>query len=232
MPATDARTLGRQVVAEALGTGLLVAVVVGSGIAAQRLSPDDTGLELLENAVATGAGLAVLILTLAPVSGAHFNPVVSLLARLRGGLSDRELGAYAGAQVGGACLGAMLANLMFAEPLVSVAQRERTNVHLFVSEIVATFGLLLVITGVARRGSAFEVATAVGGYITAAYFFTSSTSFANPAVTVGRTLSDTFAGIAPGSAALFVLAQLVGLAVALPIMRVLFPDEVPEVIDA
>ena len=200
--------LTRRVTAEAVGSAFLVAVVVGSGIAAQRLSPDDVGLQLLENALVTGAGLAALILAFGSVSGAHFNPVVSLADRLLGGLSTRELVAYVPAQVVGACVGAMAANLMFDLPAVDVSDHVRSSGALWFSEVVANFGLLLVIFGVVRSGRANVAAFAVGGYITAAYWFTSSTSFANPAVTIGRTLSDTFAGIAPSSVPAFVLMQV------------------------
>jgi len=216
--------LTRRVTAEAVGSAFLVAVVVGSGIAAQRLSPDDVGLQLLENALVTGAGLAALILAFGSVSGAHFNPVVSLADRLLGGLSTRELVAYVPAQVVGACVGAMVANLMFDLPAVDVSDHVRSSGALWFSEVVATFGLLLVIFGVVRSGRANVAAFAVGGYITAAYWFTSSTSFANPAVTIGRTLSDTFAGIAPSSVPAFVLMQVVGMALAVAFARFVFPD--------
>jgi arsenate reductase len=216
--------LTRRVTAEAVGSAFLVAVVVGSGIAAQRLSPDDVGLQLLENALVTGAGLAALILAFGSVSGAHFNPVVSLADRLLGGLCSRELVAYIPAQVVGACVGAMVANLMFDLPAVDVSDHVRSSGALWFSEVVATFGLLLVIFGVVRSGRANVAAFAVGGYITAAYWFTSSTSFANPAVTIGRTLSDTFAGIAPSSVPAFVLMQVVGMALAVAFARFVFPD--------
>jgi glycerol uptake facilitator-like aquaporin len=216
------------VTAEFVGTGLLVSMVVGSGIAASRLSPGDVGLQLLENAAATAAGLAVLILVLAPVSGAHFNPVVSLVewwqaCRGGDGLSARELGAYVVAQVVGAVSGAVLANVMFAEPAVSLSTTDRAARHLLVSEVVATAGLVLLVTVLARTGRGSAAPAAVGAYIGSAYFFTSSTSFANPAVTAGRVVSDTFAGIAPGSAPGFVAAQLVGGVLGLALALFLVP---------
>lgn len=224
-PGADLR---RRVVAELVGTALLVAVVVGSGIAAARLSPDDVGLQLLENAAATAAGLAVLILVLGPVSGAHFNPVISLAdwwlgRRGRTGLSTRELLAYVPAQAGGAAAGAVLANVMFGEPAVRIAQTDRTAGHLLVGELVATAGLVLLVVGLARGSRSAAAPAAVGAYIGSAYFFTSSTSFANPAVTVGRVFSDTFAGIGPAAVPGFVLAQLVGGAVGLALAAYLYP---------
>ncbi|CAA9379197.1 MAG: Aquaporin Z [uncultured Nocardioidaceae bacterium] len=219
--------LARRLFAEALGTGLLVTVVVGSGIAAQTLSTD-VGLQLLENALATVAGLAVLILVLGPVSGAHFNPVVSavdwLLGRRRGGgLPGREVGAYVAAQVVGAIGGSVLANAMYGRTLVEWSTRSRTGTELWLSEVVATAGLLLVIVALARTGRTGQTAWAVGAYIGAAYWFTASTSFANPAVTVGRAFSDSFAGIAPASVPVFVAAQVVGGGVALGLVTVLYP---------
>jgi glycerol uptake facilitator-like aquaporin len=221
--------LVRRLAAELLGTGLLVTVVVGSGIAAQSLSPDDVGLQLLENSLATLFGLSVLILLFGPVSGAHFNPVVSavdwLLGRRRGtGLSGREVAAYALAQVVGGVLGAVLANVMFDLPASQIATTDRVSVGHGVGEVVATAGLVLLIFALARTGRAALSAAAVGAYIGAAYWFTSSTSFANPAVTVGRMFSDTFAGIAPGSVPLFVVAQIVGAAVGFALVQLLFPD--------
>lgn len=214
----------RRAVAELLGTMLLVAAVVGSGIAAEQLSPGNTGLQLLENALATGGVLVAIILALGPVSGAHFNPVVTLVDRTLGGLSSREAAGYIGAQVIGACGGAVLANLMFSLPAVELSDRDRTGSGLWLAEVVATFGLVLVIFGVVRSGRKAAAPFAVAGYIVGAYFFTASTSFANPAVTVGRTLSDTFAGIAPASAPGFVLAQLAGAGLALATVRFLYPD--------
>jgi glycerol uptake facilitator-like aquaporin len=220
--------LWRRAVAEFLGTGLLVTVVVGSGIAARSLSPGDVGLQLLENSTTTAFGLTVLILMFGPVSGAHFNPVVSLgdwwLGRRTGtGLSPRSLGVYVGAQVVGAIAGAILANLMYREPAVEFSTHERTGTALWLGEVVATAGLVFLIVALARSGRLTLAAPAVGAYIGAAYWFTSSTSFANPAVTVGRAFTDTFAGIAPGSVPGFVLAQLAGLLVALGLVALLYP---------
>jgi arsenate reductase (thioredoxin) len=223
-----APTLARRLVAELLGTALLVTVVVGSGIAAERLSPGDTGLQLLENSTATFLGLTVLILLFGLVSGAHFNPVVSaadwLLGRRAGtGLSGAEVLAYIASQVVGAVLGAELANLMYQVPIDRLATTDRLGAHLLLGELVATAGLVALVFALARTGRGLLAAPAVGAYIGAAYWFTSSTSFANPAVTVGRVFSDTFAGIAPGSVAGFVGAQLVGAAVAVGLVRYLFP---------
>jgi glycerol uptake facilitator-like aquaporin len=220
--------LGRRLLAEGLGTGLLVAVVVGSGIAAQRLSPDEVGLQLLENSLATALGLGVLILVLGPASGAHLNPAVSaadwLVGRRRHtGLRGREAGAYALAQTGGAVGGALLANVMFDLP-TRLGSTERPGWHLWVGEVVATAGLLLVVLVLARTGAGAVAAPAVGAYIGTAYWFTSSTSFANPAVTVGRMFSDSFAGIAPASVPGFVLAQVVGAAIGVGAARLLYPD--------
>ena len=212
----------RKAFAELVGSALLAATVVGSGIAAQRLSPDDVGLQLLENAVITGAVLVALILALGPVSAA-FNPVVTLAERFFGAITTLAAAAYVLAQVVGCCLGVVLANLMFDLDPVVVSTRERATGGLWLGEVVATFGLVVVVFGVVRSGRGSSVAYAVGGYITAAYWFTSSTSFANPAITVARTLSDTFAGIAPGSVAAFVLMQLVGGALAVGAVLVLYP---------
>ena len=221
--------LSRRLMAELLGTGLLVTVVVGSGIAAEGRSPADPGLQLLENSLATAFGLAVLILVFGPVSGAHFNPLVSvadwLLGRRRGtGLSGREAAAYGLAQVGGGIGGAVLANVMFDRSAAQIATTDRAGVGHGVGEVVATAGLVLVIFALARTGRAALTAAAVGAYLGSAYWFTSSTSFANPAVTVGRMFSDTFAGIAPDSVPLFVLAQVVGAGLGLALLRLLFPD--------
>ncbi len=221
--------LGRRLLAEAVGTGLLVTVVVGSGIAARRLSPDDIGLQLLENSLATTLGLTVLILQFGPVSGAHLNPVVSLidwaLGRPTGhGLPAREVGAYAGAQVIGAVAGSALANAMFDLSLLQVSGHERVTAGVLLGEVVATAGLVGLIFALARAGRAPLSAGAVGAYIGAAYWFTSSTSFANPAVTVGRVFSDTFAGIAPSSVLPFVAAQVIGAGVGAVLVRVLYPD--------
>jgi len=221
--------LWRRAVAEALGTGLLVTVVVGSGIAAQRLSPHDVGIQLAENAVATAAGLAVLIAILGPVSGAHFNPVISLADWLLGrgtgtGLRPVELAGYLPAQVAGAVGGAVLANLMYAEPAVAMSAKHRSGGHLLLGEVVATAGLVLLVVALARTGQSRAAPAAVGAYIGSAYWFTSSTSFANPAVTIGRAFTNTFAGIAPASVPAFVGAQLIGGLVGLALLAVLYPD--------
>jgi arsenate reductase len=215
--------LARGAVAEGVGTAFLVAIVVGSGIFAQRLSPGDRGLELLENSTATAFGLMALILAFGNVSGAHFNPVVTLADRLLGGIGTRRAMAYVGAQVAGGCVGAVVANLMFDLPAVGWATTTRSGSGLWLGEVVATFGLLTVILGVVRSGRAGAAPFAVGAYIGAAYWFTSSTSFANPAVTVARTLSDTFAGIRPGSVPVFVVAQCVGAVAAVGLARFLHP---------
>jgi glycerol uptake facilitator-like aquaporin len=209
--------------AELVGTAFLVATVVGSGIAAQTLSPGQVGLQLLQNSLVTGAVLVALILALQPVSAA-FNPVVTLVERALGALSTAEAVVLIGAQVAGGALGAVVANLMFALPPVALSDQQRTGGGLWLGEVVATLGLVVIVFGVVRAGRAPLVAFAVGGYITAAYWFTSSTSFANPAVTVARTLSDTFAGIAPGSVGGFVLAQLAGGALAYALVRLLYPE--------
>jgi glycerol uptake facilitator-like aquaporin len=215
------------VTAEFVGTGVLVTVVVGSGIAAQQLSAGDVGLQLLENSIATALGLAVLILMLGPVSGAHFNPVVSiadwLLSRRAGtGLPARDLGPYLLAQIGGGIAGTLLAGVMFdTAPALSTTDRAAGG-HL-VGEVVATAGLVLLIFALARTSTGVVTAAAVGAYIGAAYWFTSSTSFANPAVTIARMFTDTFAGIAPASVAPFILAQLVGAALGLGLRLVLYP---------
>ncbi len=221
--------LWRRALAEALGTGLLVTVVVGSGIAAASLSPGDRGLQLLENAFATALGLAVLILMLGPISGAHFNPVVSAvdhwLGRRTGtGLPLRDLAAYLPAQTIGAIAGAILANLMYAEPAVTWSTTDRSAPHLLLGELVATAGLVVLIFALARSGRAALAPAAVGAYIGAAYWFTSSTSFANPAVTLGRTFSNTFAGIAPSSLLGFVIAQLFGAVIGVGLLALLYPD--------
>ena len=220
--------LARRLLAEFTGTGLLVAVVVGSGIMAARLSPGQPGLELLENTLPTAAGLAVIIAVLAPVSGAHLNPVVSAadwaLGRRSGtGLPGRAAAAYMVAQTGGAVGGAVLANLMFALPAVSASRTARSAPHLWLGETVATAGLVLVVFALARSGRGALAPIAVAGWIGAAYWATSSTSFANPAVTIGRTFSDTFAGIAPGSIAGFIAAQAVGGALGLVLVLAFYP---------
>ncbi|MGW3410675.1 aquaporin [Streptomyces sp. NPDC000888] len=219
-------SLGRRAVAEAVGTAALVAVVVGSGIQATELS-QDVGVQLLANSLATVFGLGVLITLLGPVSGAHFNPVVTLAAwfvgRGRGdGLTARDVAVYVPAQIAGAISGAVLANAMFAEPLVKWSAHDRSAGHLWLGEIVATAGLILLIFGLARTDRVTFTPVAVASYIGAAYWFTSSTSFANPAVTIGRAFSDTFAGIAPASVTPFIAAQLVGAAVGLGLMVAVF----------
>ena len=224
----SAPPLPRRLLAEFLGTALLVAVVVGSGIAAEHLSPDDVGLQLLENSTATVLGLTVLILLFGPVSGAHFNPVVSLadwfLGRRTGhGLTLPDVGAYSIAQVTGAIGGSVLANAMF-DVGTSISTKDRTTGGHLLAEVVATTFLLALIFALVRSGRGAIAAPAVGAYIGAAYWFTSSTSFANPAVTIGRVFSDTFAGIAPGSAAAFIAAQLVGLTVGIAVTLGLYPD--------
>ncbi len=216
--------LARKVTAEAVGTALLVCVVVGSGIFAERLSPGDTGLQLLESAVATAGGLVALILAFGSVSGAHFNPVVTVADRLLGGMGTRELLAYVPAQIAGGCLGAVIANLMFDLDPVTFSTHTRSSSGLWLGELVATFGLVVVILGVVRSGRSSTAPFAVAGYIASAYWFTSSTSFANPAVTIGRTLSDTFAGIDPASVPAFVAAQLGGGALAVALARYLYPN--------
>ena len=219
----DVGDTGRKALAELIGSGLLAATVVGSGIAAQGLSPDDTGLQLLQNALVTGAVLVALILALGPVSAA-FNPVVTLAERALGVITTGQAALHVLVQVVGCCLGVVLANLMYGLDAVSVATTDRSGSGLWLGEVVATCGLVVVVFGVVRSGRATSVAFAVGGWITAAYWATSSTSFANPAITAGRTLSDTFAGIAPSSAPLFVAMQLVGGALGLLAALVLYPS--------
>lgn len=214
--------LGRRLAAELIGTGLLLAAVVGSGIAATRLTTDP-GLQLLINAVATAGALVALIVALGPVSGAHFNPVVTLADTYFGGMARGEAVLYLGSQVVGACLGTILANVMFDLPAISWSTTTRTGGGLMTAELAATTGLLLVIFGAARSERSSWTPLVVGAYIGSAYFFTSSTSFANPAVTLARTLSDTFAGIAPASVPRFIAAQVAGLLVALVLVRFLFP---------
>jgi glycerol uptake facilitator-like aquaporin len=216
-------TLSRQALAEFLGSAGLVTVVIGSGIAAERLSPNDVGLQLLENAVATGAGLVALILAFGPVSGGHFNPVVTLADRYFGGVTDRQVGAYLPAQVLGGAVGAVVANAMFDLPAVSISMTDRSAGGLWLSEAVATFGLVVLIFALVRAGRAALAPFAVGAYITAAYWWSSSTSFANPMIDLARTLSDTFAGIAPASVPMFLLMQLTGGAAAVAVVAVLHP---------
>ncbi|MFF1443583.1 aquaporin [Streptomyces sp. NPDC058295] len=219
-------SLVRRAAAEAIGTGLLVAVVVGSGIQATELSRD-AGVQLLANSFATTFGLGVLILLLGPVSGAHFNPAVSLAAwvtsrRNPDGLPLRDVAAYVSAQVAGAIGGAVLAGAMFAEPLVQFSTHDRSSGHLWLGEVVATAGLILLILGLGRIGRTALAPAAVASYIGAAYWFTSSTAFANPAVTIGRAFTDTFAGIAPASVAPFIAAQLLGTALGLGIVTAVY----------
>ena len=218
----------RRAFAEALGTGLLVTVVVGSGIAAASLSRGDVGLQLLENSFATALGLAVLILMLGPVSGAHFNPVVSAVdwwlgRRTGAGLTLEDLATYVPAQIVGGIGGAILANLMYGESAVSWSSTARSSGHLYLGEIVATAGLILLIFALAASGRSQVAPLAVGAYIGAAYWFTSSTSFANPAVTIGRAFSDTFAGIAPSSVPGFIAFQLIGAVVGIGLLALLYP---------
>jgi glycerol uptake facilitator-like aquaporin len=237
LPPTDVSTLSlpRRLLAEFVGTALLVTVVVGSGIAAAALSPNDLGLQLLENSTATALGLTVLILLFGPVSGAHFNPVVSaadwLLGRRTGaGLSLPEVGVYAAAQIAGAICGSILANFMFDLAAFQISHKDRITTGHIVGEVVATAGLIALIFALARSGRAALSAASVGAYIGSAYWFTSSTSFANPAVTIGRIFSDTFAGIAPGCSPGFIAAQIVGAVVGLGLVVVLYPG-VAEVAD-
>ena len=216
--------LWRRLTAEFIGSAFLAAVVIGSGIAAQQLSPGNTGLQLFENAAATAAGLFAIILMFGAVSGGHFNPVVSLVDAAFGGLSWRDAGAYVPAQVAGCAFGAVVANVMFSKAAFEISTKHRASPAHFLSEVVATLGLLMVIFALARSGRSRTAPAAVGAYIGAAYFFTSSTSFANPAITVGRMFSDTFAGIAPSSAPSFIGAQIVGGILAIGLIKVLYPD--------
>ena len=216
--------LWRRLAAEFLGSAFLAAIVIGSGIAAQTLSPGNAGLQLLENAAATGAGLYAIILMFGPVSGAHFNPVVSFVDAAFGGVSWRTASAYVPAQVVGCVGGAVVANLMFSKAAVSISTKHRASPAHFLSEVVATLGLILVIFALARSGRSRSAAAAVGAYIGAAYFFTSSTSFANPAISIGRMFSNSFAGIAPSSVPTFVAAQVVGGVLAVVVIKVLYPD--------
>ncbi len=219
--------LSRRLFAEFLGSAFLAATVIGSGIAAASLSPGDVGLQLFENAAATAAGLFTIILMFGPVSGAHFNPVVSLVDACFGGLRWRDAFAYIPAQVTGCIAGAVTANAMFALAAISISDNHRASPAHLLSEVVATLGLLLVIFSLARSRRSATAPAAVGAYIGAAYFFTSSTSFANPAISVGRMFSDTFAGIAPAAVPSFIVAQLVGGALAVAVVRILYPDITP-----
>jgi glycerol uptake facilitator-like aquaporin len=226
--AAETPTLGRRLTSELVGTGLLVTAVVGSGIAAARLSPDDIGLQLLENAIATAFALGVLIVVFGPISGAHFNPVVTLVdwwTRRRDGncLPGHVVAAYVGAQTVGGIAGAVLANLMYELPAASWSTTTRSGPHLWLGEVVATAGLVLLVFALARTGRATAAPAAVGAYIGAAYWFTSSTSFANPAITLGRAFTDTFTGIAPASVPAFIAAQLLGATVGGTILALLYP---------
>lgn len=217
--------LPQRIIAEALGTAFLLAAVVGSGIMAQRLAGGNAAIALLGNTLPTGAILVVLILIFAPVSGAHFNPVVSLAFALRGALGWRETGGYIVAQLVGATVGVLAAHIMFELPLWQVSATARTGVGQWTAEFVATFGLMLTIFGCVARAPG-AVAYAVGLYITSAYWFTASTSFANPAVTVARAISDTFAGIAPAGVPAFIAAQLLGAVAALGLARWMWPKSI------
>jgi glycerol uptake facilitator-like aquaporin len=216
--------LWRRLCAEVVGSAFLAMLVIGSGIAAQQLSPGNTGLQLLENAAATGAGLFALILMFGAVSGAHFNPIVSFVDATFGGLRWSDAAAYLPAQVGGCVVGAIVANVMFSRAAIEVSTKHRASPAHFLSEVIATLGLLLLIFALARSGRSHSTPAAVGAYIGAAYFFTSSTSFANPAITVGRSLSNTFAGIAPSSVPSFIAAQIVGGLAAVGLIWVLYPS--------
>ena len=217
----------RRLLAELLGSAFLAAVVIGAGIAAQQLSPGNVGLQLFEDAAATAAGLFAIILMFGPVSGGHFNPVVSFVDAHFGGISYRGALTYLPAQVAGCTLGAIVANIMFSLSAVSISTHHRASPAHFLSEIIATSGLILVIFALARTRRSHITPAAVGAYIGAAYFFTSSASFANPAITVGRMFSNTFAGIAPASVPSFILAQIVGGAAAVLALGALYPDITP-----
>jgi glycerol uptake facilitator-like aquaporin len=218
--------LPRRLAGEFLGSALLTATVIGSGIAAQRLSPSDTGLELLENAAATAAGLYAIILMFGPVSGAHFNPVVSFADAALGGLSWRDAAAYLPAQVAGCVTGAVAANLMFGLTAVSISAKHRASGPHALSEVIATAGLVLVIFALARSGRLASAPAAVGAYIGAAYWFTASTSFANPAIAIGRMFSASFAGIAPSSVPAFIAAEAAGGIAGVVIVKALYPAAV------
>jgi arsenate reductase len=219
--------LWRRLLAEFLGSAFLAAIVIGSGIAAQQLSPGNVGLQLFENAAATAAGLFAVILMFGPISGGHFNPVVSFVDARFGGISWRNAAAYLPLQTYGCICGAIVANAMFSEPAISLSTKHRASGPHWLSEVVATVGLILVIFALARTGRSRLAPAAVGAYIGAAYFFTSSTSFANPAITIGRMFSDTFAGIAPSSVPSFISAQLVGGVVAVGLLWALYPGVTP-----
>jgi len=221
--ASSWRPDARRLTGEFVGTAFLLAAVVGSGIMAERLT-DDVGLQLLQNAFATAGALVALILAFGAVSGAHFNPAVTITDRAFGGIDTPTAVWYVAAQVTGAIAGVMIANVMFDLDAVNWSTKDRSSINLVFAEGIATIGLLLVIFGVVRSGRSSVVAFAVGGYIAAAYYFTSSTSFANPAVTVARMFSDTFAGIEPASAPAFIAAQLVAVGLAIGLIHVLWPD--------
>jgi glycerol uptake facilitator-like aquaporin len=225
-------TLVRRLVAEALGTALLIIAVIGSGIMASRLSPNDVGLQLLENAAATAAALISLILTFGAVSGAHFNPAVTLVNRMFGTITTTDTILYTIAQTVGGCVGAVIANIMFELDPINLSTKSRSSGALWLSEVVATIGLLLVINGCVRSGRAAAVPFAVGVWIGGAYWFTSSTSFANPSVTVARTLSNSFAGIKPSSAPMFIAMQLLGAVLAFPLIHFLYPHPIEDTIHA
>jgi glycerol uptake facilitator-like aquaporin len=224
--------VARRLVAEALGTALLIIAVIGSGIMASRLSPNDVGLQLLENAAATAGALIGLILMFGAVSGAHFNPAVTLVDRMFGTITTTDTILYVIAQTVGGCAGAVIANVMFELDPINISTKSRSSGALWLSEVVATIGLLLVIHGCVRTGRAAAVPFAVGVWIGGAYWFTSSTSFANPAVTVARMLSDSFAGIKPTSAPMFIVMQLVGAVLAFVMIRFLYPHPIEHTADA
>ncbi len=215
--------LWRRLLAEFLGSALLAAIVIGSGIAAETLSPGNIGLELFENAAATATGLFAIILMFGPISGGHFNPVVSFVDAGFGGLKWRDAATYAPFQIVGCVCGAILANVMFSRVIISISIKHRASGAHWLSEVVATAGLILVIFALARSERSHLAPAAVGAYIGAAYFFTSSTSFANPAITVGRMFSNSFAGIAPSSVPSFISAQIVGGLLAFGLVKGLYP---------
>lgn len=222
-------TLARRAAAEAIGTGLLVATIVGSGIMAARMSGGNSALALLANVFATGLGLVAYILTFGPISGAHFNPVVTLADAAQGGLKWREVQVYIASQIVGGGVGVVLTNIMFDLPAVSISQHERSGFGTLIGELIATFGLMSVIWGCVRSRES-TVPFAVAGYVSAAIWFTSSTSFANPAVTIARTLSDTFTGIRPADAPAFIVVEILGAAAATLLFTWLYPS-LPQVTD-
>ena len=219
--------LTRKLVAEGVGTALLLIGVVGSGIMAERLSPTDVGLQLFQNAAATAAVLFAIILMFGPVSGAHFNPAVTVADWALGDFPRRHIAPYIAAQVAGAVVGTMLANLMFDLDAVDWSTKDRSGGHLWLGEVIATAGLVALIFALVRTGRVRYVAGGVAAYIGGAYYFTSSTSFANPAVTVGRMFSDTFAGIEPSSAPMFIVMQIAGLVAAVLLIRFVYPQDKP-----